>query len=50
MRIRRVEPYNRALSIYGVAFIDLGPGLKEIIYAVTANDRSDMKTRWESTP
>jgi PilZ domain-containing protein len=32
VRIRRIEPYNKSLSIYGVSFVDLGPRLQELIY------------------
>ncbi|MEP6658317.1 MAG: PilZ domain-containing protein [Acidimicrobiales bacterium] len=32
VRIRRIEPYNKALSIYGVSFVDLGPRLQELIF------------------
>ena len=32
VRIRRIEPYNNALCIYGVSFVDLGPRLQELIY------------------
>jgi hypothetical protein len=32
VRIRRIEPYNKALSIYGVSFVNLGPRLQELIY------------------
>jgi PilZ domain-containing protein len=33
VKIRRVESYNNAFSVYGVSFIELGPRLKEIVYA-----------------
>ena len=33
VRIRRVEPHNEAISVYGVSFVELGPRLKEIVYA-----------------
>jgi PilZ domain-containing protein len=32
VRIRRIEPYNNSLSIYGVSFVELGPRLQELIY------------------
>ena len=48
-RIRRVEYYNRTLSIYGVVFVELGGQLKEIIYAITGQHRGDIETRWDST-
>ena len=32
VRIRRIEPYNNALCIYGVSFVNLGPRLQELIY------------------
>jgi hypothetical protein len=31
-RIRRIEPYNKSLSIYGVSFVDLAPRLQELIF------------------
>lgn len=33
VKIRRVETYNNAFSVYGVSFIELGPRLKQIVYA-----------------
>ena len=33
VRIRRVEPHNEAISVYGVSFVELGPRLKQIVYA-----------------
>ena len=33
VRIRRVEAYNHAFSVYGVSFVELGPRLKEIVYS-----------------
>ena len=33
VQIRRVEPYNRAFSVYGVSFVELGPYLQQIVYA-----------------
>ena len=32
VRIRRIEPYHKALCIYGVSFVHLGPRLQELIY------------------
>jgi PilZ domain-containing protein len=33
VKIRRVERHNHAFSVYGVSFIELGPRLKQIVYA-----------------
>ena len=33
VRIRRVERHNPAFSVYGVSFIELGPRLKQVVYA-----------------
>ena len=33
VKIRRVERHNPAFSVYGVSFIQLGPRLKQIVYA-----------------
>ena len=33
VKLRRVESYNNAFSVYGVSFIELGPRLKQIVYA-----------------
>jgi hypothetical protein len=32
VRIRRIEPYNKSQSIYGVSFVDLAPRLQELIF------------------
>jgi hypothetical protein len=32
VRIRRIEPYNKSFSIYGVSFVDLAPRLQELIF------------------
>jgi hypothetical protein len=32
VRIRRIAPYSKVLSIYGVSFVDLAPRLQELIY------------------
>jgi len=32
VRIRRVEPYDKVLCIYGVSFVNLAPRLQELIY------------------
>jgi len=40
VKIRRVEPYNQAFSVYGVSFVELGPRLMQIVYAAdTARSR-----------
>ena len=33
VRIRRVESHNEVVSVYGVSFVELGPRLKQIVYA-----------------
>ena len=33
VKIRRVEACNNTFSVYGVSFIELGPRLKEVVYA-----------------
>ncbi len=33
VKIRRVEAYNSAFRVYGVSFIELGPRLKQVVYA-----------------
>lgn len=34
VKIRRVEPYSQTFSLYGVSFVELGPRVKDVIYAV----------------
>jgi hypothetical protein len=44
VKIRRVESYNTSFSVYGVSFIELGPRLKQIVYAadVVRSQRHEM--------
>ena len=33
VKVRRVESHNQAFSVYGVSFVEVGPRLKQIVYA-----------------